>query len=184
MWELHSMADGIQFQLTGLDSLLGKLDAISYETKYKGGRSALRKAAQLVRDKARDNAKRVDDPRSAEDISKNIVERWNGRRFKTTGDLAFRVGVLGGARQYANTKANVRRGRAGQEYITGGDKSNPGGDTYYWRFLEFGTAKMRAQPFMRPALENSLGEASAAFITEYEKAIDRAIKRAAKKASR
>lgn len=27
------------------------------------------------------------------------------------------------------------------------------GDVYYWRFLEFGTSKMAARPFMRPAFE-------------------------------
>jgi len=27
------------------------------------------------------------------------------------------------------------------------------GDVYYWRFVEFGTAKMAARPFLRPAFE-------------------------------
>lgn len=40
------MADGASFSLTGLDELLGKLDAMDYDTKRKGGRFALRKAAQ------------------------------------------------------------------------------------------------------------------------------------------
>jgi HK97 gp10 family phage protein len=48
------MADGVEFSIVGLDSLLGKLEAISYDVKRKGGRSALRKAAQVVAEKARE----------------------------------------------------------------------------------------------------------------------------------
>lgn len=173
--------DGFQFQLNGIESLLGKLDAVKQETKYKGGRAALRKAAQIVRDAARQNAAAIDDPTTSEQISKNIVERWNGRLFKSSGDLGFRVGVLGGARQYANTGENRRKGRVGAEYKTDGDKSNPGGDTFYWRFVEFGTEKSPARPFMRPAMEQNISAATDAFIAEYEKAIDRAIKRGIKK---
>jgi HK97 gp10 family phage protein len=48
--------------------------------------------------------------------------------------------------------------------------------------LEFGTEKMAASPFMRKALADHISEVTNTFITEYEKAIDRAIKRAAKAA--
>jgi HK97 gp10 family phage protein len=30
---------------------------------------------------------------------------------------------------------------------------------YYWRFLEFGTVKMAAKPFMRPAFDSMAGDA-------------------------
>jgi HK97 gp10 family phage protein len=175
------MADSIEFKLEGIDSLVSKLEAISYDAKRKGGRAALRKAASLISAKVAESAERVDDSKTAEDISKNITIRWNGRLFKASGDLGFRVGVLGGARQYGNTKENVRKGRAGKTYETLGSKDNPGGDTWYWRFVEFGTSRVAARPFMRPALAQSISEATAVFISEYEKAIDRAIKRAAKK---
>jgi len=39
-------------------------------------------------------------------------------------------------------------------------------DAYYWRFVEFGTSKMAARPFMRPAFEVKKDEAIGA-ITEY-----------------
>ncbi len=177
------MADTLEFKLEGLDSLLGKLDAVAYDVKYKGGRFALRKAAQLVAAKATENAQAIDDPETADSIARNIALRWNGRLFKSTGDLGFRVGVLGGARTYAGNKENVRAGRAGDSYTTDGSKSNPGGDTFYWRFVEFGTSRSRAQPFMRKALADNIAAATAAFVSEYDKALDRAIKRAAKKAA-
>lgn len=175
------MADDIQFSITGLDSLLGKIDSIKQETKRKTGRAALRKAANVVRDAAKRNASKLDDPNTANDISANIAVRWDGKRFKKTQDLAFRVGVLGGARQYANNRWNRGKGIEGKTYLVGGDSGNPGGDTFYWRYHEFGTEHVPARPFMRPALQNNIGAATDTFIREYEKGIDRAIKRALKK---
>lgn len=159
------MSDGIQFSLTGVDDLVTTLNNVTYETKRKGGRAALRKAAQVVRDAAKRNAAGLDDPATGRQISANISERWNGRLFKRTGDLGFRVGVQHGA---------VIREK-------GNPDSGSKGPTPHWRLLELGTEKMRAQPFMRPALENNIGLATDTFIREYEKTLARAIKRAAKK---
>ena len=64
----------------------------------------------------------------------------------------------------------------------GGDLSQ-NAPTPHWRLLEFGTENMAAVPFMRPALANSISEVTNTFVTEYEKSIDRAIRRAAKKAA-
>jgi HK97 gp10 family phage protein len=156
----------VSFKITGLDSLLGKLENLKYETKKKGGRFALRKAAQLVRDAAKQNAQGLDDPETGRAISDNIADRWNSRLNKQTGDLGFRVGVLQGAR-LPKPGAQVSEGQ--------------GAPTPHWRLLEFGTEKMVARPFMRPALANNIGAATDTFVREYEKAIDRAIKRAKKK---
>jgi len=159
------MADRVEFSITGLDSLLGKLESVSYDVRRKGGRAALRKAAQVVMQKARDGAERIDDKETGRSIADNIALRWNGKLFKQTGDLGFRVGVLHGA-----------------VLKDGGDLS-PNSPTPHWRLIEFGTEKMAAAPFMRPALANSISEVTNTFVTEYEKAIDRAIRRAAKKAA-
>ena len=159
------MADRVEFSITGLDSLLGKLESVSYDVRRRGGRAALRKAAQVVMQKARDGAERIDDKETGRSIADNIALRWNGKLFKQTGDLGFRVGVLHGA-----------------VLKDGGDLS-PNSPTPHWRLIEFGTEKMAAAPFMRPALANSISEVTNTFVTEYEKAIDRAIRRAAKKAA-
>lgn len=158
------MAD-VEFSIAGLDSLLGKLDSLSYDVRRKGGRAALRKAAQVVMQKAKDGAERIDDKETGRSIADNIALRWNGRLFKQTGSLGFRVGVLHGA-----------------VLKDGGDLS-PNSPTPHWRLIEFGTENMAADPFMRTALANSISEVTATFVTEYEKAIDRAIRRAAKKAA-
>lgn len=157
------MADSFEFKITGLDALLGKLESIQYETKFKGGRFALRKAAQVIREAAKQNAMQLDDDGTGRSIAQNIVERWSSKRFKATGDLGFRVGVAGRA---VTQKSNPDQGA--------------GSPTPHWRLLEFGTSKMRARPFLRPALEQNTGAATDEFVNQYGKAIDRAIKRGKK----
>lgn len=158
------MAESIEFSLVGIDSLVGKLESISYDMKRKGGRSALRKAAQLVAGKMQEGAQRIDDPETGRSIAENVAIRWNGKLFKASGDLGFRVGVLHGA------------------VLKNGGDTSANSPTPHWRLIEFGTVNMRAQPFARKALADNISEATNTFITEYEKAIDRAIKRAAKAA--
>ncbi|HCB0320539.1 TPA: HK97 gp10 family phage protein [Klebsiella pneumoniae] len=157
------MADGVEFKLTGVDELLGKLESITDDMKRKGGRAALRKAANIIANRAKTNASRLDDPATGRSIADNIAVRWNGREFKRNGNLAFRIGVLHGAvlKKHPDKAKNA--------------------PTPHWRLLEFGTEKMRAEPFMRPAAESSAEDATRTFVDEYGKAIDRAITRAAKK---
>lgn len=162
------MADGVEFSITGLESLLGKLDAVSYDVRRKGGRAALRKAAQVVMQKAKEGAERIDDKETGRSIADNIALRWNGRLFKQTGDLGFRIGVLHGA-------VLAKKGETVD--------LSTNAPTPHWRLIEFGTEKMAAAPFMRPALANSIAEVTNTFVSEYEKSIDRAIRHAAKKAA-
>ncbi|HHQ6553289.1 TPA: HK97-gp10 family putative phage morphogenesis protein [Serratia fonticola] len=154
------MADGIDYSITGVDGLLAKLASISNDVKYKGGRAALRKAGNIIVAKAKANAQRIDDPTTGRQIADNIAIRWNNRLFKRTGNLAFRIGVLHGAKLKKHP-----------------DKAR-NAPTPHWRLLEFGTEKMRATPIMRPALEENIPEVINTFAVEYEKAVDRAIARA------
>ncbi|WP_154927169.1 HK97-gp10 family putative phage morphogenesis protein [Klebsiella michiganensis] len=160
------MADGVEYKLTGVDELLGKLESITDDMKRKGGRAALRKAANVIANRAKANTRRLDDPETGRSIADNIAVRWNGREFKRNGNLGFRIGVLHGAvlKRHPDKAKNA--------------------PTPHWRLLEFGTENMRAQPIMRPAAENGAEEAMNTFVEEYGKSIDRAIARAAKKGGR
>ncbi|MBZ7674732.1 HK97-gp10 family putative phage morphogenesis protein [Klebsiella grimontii] len=160
------MADGVEYKLTGVDELLGKLESITDDMKRKGGRAALRKAANVIANRAKANARRLDDPETGRSIADNIAVRWNGREFKRNGNLGFRIGVLHGAvlKRHPDKAKNA--------------------PTPHWRLLEFGTENMRAQPIMRPAAENGAEEAMNTFVEEYGKSIDRAIARSAKKGGR
>lgn len=161
------MADSVSFEIDGVDALVAKLDGLNYDMRRRGGRFALRKAANLVRDKAKAGAQQLDDPETGRSIADNIAVRWSGRTFKRTGDLMFRVGVKHGSKLAP---------RGTQPSLA------TNAPTPHWRLLEFGTEKMGAQPFMRDALADNIQAATNEFVTQYDKALDRAIKRAAKQA--
>ncbi|MGO3056980.1 MAG: HK97-gp10 family putative phage morphogenesis protein [Halomonas sp.] len=185
------MADPITLNVEGLDELVGRMANINYDIRRKGGRFAMRKAANLIRDKAKANARQIDDPVSAEDIAANIAVRFSPKDFQQTGDLVFRVGVMGGA-----------GGRRKAEAFSG----LPGGDTRHWRHIEFGRGAIRAQgdgilanpqageffgkevgpapaqPFMRRSLSESVQAATDEFINQYNKSLDRALRKQAREA--
>ncbi|KJD20517.1 hypothetical protein VE30_02000 [Vreelandella aquamarina] len=156
------MTDPVTANVEGLEPLLARMENLSFDLRKKGGRFAMRKAANLIRDKARENAKQLDDPKSAADISANVAVRFSPKDFKRNGNLVFRVGVLGGA-----------GGRKSAEQLSG----LPGQDTRHWRQQEFGNSRHPAQPFMRRALSENIQAATDEFINQYNKALDRAIKR-------
>lgn len=91
------MAENVQFSLLDPDGAIDKLKALPDAFRYKGARFALRKAANLVRDAAQQNARKLDDPATASVIAENIAVRFSSRTFKRTGNVMFRVGVMGGA---------------------------------------------------------------------------------------
>lgn len=160
-----------EFQIQGLDEVLAKMRALGPGLAAKGARTAMRKAANVVRDAAKANAAKLDRPETPLRIADNIAVQFSAKTLKTTGDVMMRVGVRGGAKQYSNTRENRGKGRVGTEYAIGGS-------TFYWRFLEFGTSKMPARPFMRPALQENIGRATDVAVVELNKALDRLAKKA------
>lgn len=160
----------VDYAIHGLDPVLKKMRGLAPALRKKALNAALRKAMAPVRKSAVDAAKRFDDPATAQSIPKEIVIRSNAKKARTIGSDAFlvQVGVRGGAKSYVNNRANRRQGRVGKSY-------EGGGNVFHWRFLEFGTANMRAQPFMRPALENNIQKVTGIFVTELSLAIDKII---------
>jgi len=159
-------SDDIKFSILGLDELLGKFEEISFDIRRKGGRSSLRKAAQIIEHNLKQNALALDDSSTGRSIADNVALRWNGRRFKDTGDLAFRVGIMRGA-------VTPKKGAAVDK---GANAPTP-----HWRLIEFGTEHMPAQPFARKALADHISEITGTFVDEYNKSLDRAIKRSRKR---
>lgn len=189
---LNLMTDNIKFNIAGLEEVLGKMAELKADIRLKGGRAALRKATTVAMEAAKANAERIDDPQTAQNIKANIALRFSNRRFKRNGDLMFRVGVLGGARSTGKSalKSAARRRRQGVASladlgeIEGAGAGNPGGDTFHWRFIELGTSRAAAQPFLRPALKQNITPVIDTFASEYDKALGRAIKRAKKAAKK
>lgn len=158
--------------MLGLDGLLEALKALPPAVTSKNGgpaRVALAKGARVIRDDARDRAP----VGKTGDLKKNIVMKRDGNPQRSGANERYTVGVRGGAKKFANTKRNVRKGRAGKEYKTDGN-------TYYWRFKEFGTEKMPAEPFLRPAFESQKERALAVITDTLAKGIEHAAKKVAR----
>lgn len=160
------MADGVEVKIEGLDDLRRTMLSVSEDVRKKSGRAALRRAAMVIANAAKQNAAQIDDPETSEQIAKNIAVRWSSKINRRTGDLAFRIGVLGGA------KISKREPK-------GSKPGGPGGDTRYWAYVEFGTQKTRANPFMVPAATNNVQMVVSTFSIQLDKALDRAIKKGA-----
>lgn len=144
----------IQTEIKGLEQVLRNFHALADNMKKKHARTAGRKAMRSVQKTAKANAKRIDDPKTAEKIYQNIVIRA-GRRANRNA-IVTRVGVLGGAKASAEAVGELK----------GEGKKNRGGDTFYWRFVEFGTARSKAYPFMRTALSQNANQVFDDYATE------------------
>lgn len=158
------------------DALIRKIRQLPVRLGNNAGRRALRKGANVIRDQARNNAKRIDDPESANSIWKNITVSGGGRRReRQRGGPMMRVGIRGGARNMS--KYGEFRGKG---------KGNPGGDTWYWRLIEFGFVHWKTgrhippRPFMQDAMKTKSSAALAAVVADLPKQMDREMKKLGK----
>lgn len=154
----------MDIDLVGLQEVQRRLKRLGDEKRIKkSARSSLRKGAAPVRKSAQDGAKRIDDPETAEMIYRNVAIRGGGARGeRRVGGAMVRVGILGGARNMS---------KYGE--FKGGGKSNPGGDTWYWRLIEFGTSQQAARPFMQTALASNTGRSTDLFVQDFNLQITR-----------
>lgn len=149
----------VDLNVQGMDQLKRKLDQLSNPKKAKQiARKAGRQAMNLVRDAARANAKAIDDPETREKIHKNIVTQ--GGKSRNSNEVVIRVGVRGGA------------GRNQHSVSTAGLS---GGDTRHFRYIEFGTSKIPATPFLRPSLSQNLDKVTTKFVQVFDAEITKAL---------
>lgn len=148
-------------RLEGLSDLLAKLKALPAEIGSKGGgplRLALFTAAKLMRDDAQARAP-VDTGR----LRRNVIA-FRDRDPRSSGVTE----------QYGITWRRGKQGRQRKGYHTTarGEK-----DAFYGRFVEFGTSKTPAQPFLRPAFEAKKRESAELFRTKLAAAIAAAVRK-------
>jgi len=123
--------------IEGLDNLKRKLSEVPKAMRKRVLRNALAAGAREVRDVAKRNA-----PVMTLGTSLNAPYRKPG-----TVKQAIRVRTSKADRRAGDVGVfvNVRPAKAGQR-----GAKNPN-DPFYWRFLEFGTRKMPARPFLQRA---------------------------------
>ena len=160
-----------QASIQGLDGLLRSLREAPKAIQGRAVQAGLRKGGNVIRDDARRRAPKESGFMASQIVTRRANSRSRQRAGVGQGGEYFTVGVkTGRRRKYANTKRNRRRGRVGRVY-------EEAGWAYYWRFVEFGTKKKRASPFLTPAGEAKGPEAAQVVIDETWAALDRQLKK-------
>lgn len=150
------MADDIQ--LHGLKELQATLRQLPLRLQDRTILAALRAAGQVIRKEAQARVPLLKQP---------VPHRKRGVVRKAISVRRSRLDNIKGKRSgvYIGVKPLGRKEIKG---FKGGTGRNPD-DPFYWIFLEFGTSKMSAKPFLRPAFEAKQFEALRKF-EEYMKA--------------
>ena len=150
----------------GLLETVARLKNLPTELSGKNGgpiRKALFQAAKVIEIEANRLS-----PHDTGRLERNIIKMRNRNPKATPGRPTelYHVGVRGGGKYGARVRARERRkvlkaGGSSQEAFRAAKVSEK--DAYYWRFVELGTAKMAARPFLRPAFESKKEEAVSVF---------------------
>lgn len=160
---LSSNADRtIKVTVSGIPELKRALRGLSADMRRKVIRSALRKGAAVIQERAKALAPVLSKPapfRRPGTVRKRITVRAS--KFARQ---AGNVGVFINVRPIRGSAQVRRYGRASAH--------NPN-DPFYWRFLEFGTKKMAARPFLAPAAVGTFARAVAVFAKEAGPAIQK-----------
>ncbi len=117
----------MKVEIKGLREIVKTFGKVPDSVKRRALRQGLAAGGEVYRVGAIQNAMGIDDPNTKAAIWKNIRNVYGVKRSRMSKNIVQMV-----------TVRNTKRG----------------GDTFYWRFVEFGTSHSRAQPFMRPAFES------------------------------
>jgi HK97 gp10 family phage protein len=140
------MANFETIHVQGLDQLARALKELPQRVARGGLRAAVYAGAKVIRDEAR--------------LKSPVAIASLGANQPPPGTLKRSVIM----KQIPERSDNVKQTfyvtvRHGKKYRKQGKKGTLSQDAWYWRFVEFGTVKMAARPFLRPAFENKKRQA-------------------------
>ena len=142
------MADGVTFQMAGVEQLKRALQLVGPEVARLAGKDGNRQAMLFLRRKLKEAA-----PYRTGSTKKSWKLKGRGKRKTGSGQ----------SRQadYGHLRDNIRfvAGRRSTRHKDAFFGAVGVGDAYWGRFLEFGTRKMSAKPWFRPTIDKYAGEA-------------------------
>lgn len=146
-------------EIQGLDQALKNMRELPETIRRSAARRAVTKGAAIIQKKAKANALRIDDPETGRRIADNIGRQSRSKRSKRTGNVIISVGVR--SKRGKIPKGNPDEGRKG--------------NTPHWHLIELGTPTAKAQPFLRPAASESVGEVYGAIASALGPEIDKEV---------
>ncbi len=156
------MANSEVVQVQGLDQLSKALKELPDRVARNGLRASVYAGAKVIRDEARLQA-----PVAIAALGPNQPPPGTLKRsviMKQIPEISSKT-----------TQTFFVTVRHGKKYRKQGKKGNLSQDAWYWRFVEFGTVKMPAQPFLRPAFDLRKNDALDAIKTRLAERIEQAV---------
>jgi len=138
----------VSFKFSGGAEIARALEALDQKVKKKLLRQAVVAGAQVVKKRAKEIAR----TKGVQDTGA-LIRNIAGKVEKTNSDTYAQINI--GVR-HGKPKKNAKR----QD------------DPFYWHFHEFGTSKMAARPFMRPAFEESKDDVVTAMTERLKKGLE------------
>lgn len=151
----------VTIHVDGLRELERKLLDLPDKVNRRVLAKAVSNGAALVRDEMRTLAPLYTGPVSTGHPPPGTLKKAVFMSHSRTSHLGYEAFVVG-----------VRHGKQ-RQHVGKGDKNM---DAYYFRFVEFGTVKMPARPFMRPAFDHKKAAALEAIKTGLAEGIAAAAK--------
>lgn len=133
-------------RIEGLEELARALRELPQRVARNGLRASVYAGAKVIRDEAKLKA-----PMATGSAAKGHPPPGTLKR----AIIMKQIAELSGPRKQTFF-VTVRQGK---QYRNQGKRGNLSQDAWYWRFVEFGTVKMSAKPFLRPAFEGKKMEA-------------------------
>lgn len=152
----------VEIKLTGFKELEQQLRELGPKVAKNGLRSSNYAGAKVVVEAAKRTSAFHDD---SGDLRKAI---WAYRRRTPDYIAEHSVGVKGVTKKAAKARRAFLKSNPGAKRL-------PAGPYIYGAFIEFGTSKMRARPFLRPAFLQSVDGVIEAIRGGLNKAILRAV---------
>jgi HK97 gp10 family phage protein len=149
------------FSLKGLKAVQAQLESVAAETRVKLLRSAMREAFKPVLEEAKARV-----PRDSGALAEGLVIG----SAKVSGE-AIAVGIVVVNNSARAKQANTAAAAFGEAQSMGVPPSRR------WHFIEMGTAKRAARPFLRPALISG----AAGVVEALQQAVSKRIRKALKK---
>lgn len=142
-------------RLDGLDEIVKNMREIAKDLKGDPLRASLRNGIKPIVEQAKANAPRGE--------TGTLQEAINSKAMPMN---EIPQGFSDGQEVFVASSRNKKK-----------DAPN---NAWYWHFVEFGTSKMSAKPFLAPAFDSKRQAAMDAFVDEMRKQLERNAKRIAK----